>query len=224
MNQDKIIERIDQLLKLGQQVSSTARTAGHLGGYTFVDEGQIKGFRSAALSFIELLYSSSHTHYKEFDKSVDKNDIGSLNSGISILKAIRSEVESGWLDTIKGLISAEIFADFIEMAEHLLENNYKDPAAVIAGSVLEEHLRQLCFSNGIYTEIEPEKDIKIKKADRLNSDLAKHEVYNKLDQKAITSWLDLRNKAAHGKYDEYTKEQVSLMLQGIIDFMTRIPV
>ncbi len=47
MNQDKIIERIDQLLKLGQQVSSTARTAGHLGGYTFVDEGcQVRRFLS----------------------------------------------------------------------------------------------------------------------------------------------------------------------------------
>jgi hypothetical protein len=31
---------------------------------------------------------------------------------------------------LKGLITAEVFADFIEMAEHLLETGYKDPAAV----------------------------------------------------------------------------------------------
>jgi hypothetical protein len=48
-------------------------------------------------------------------------------------------------------VAAEVFTDFIEMAEHLLEQGYKDPAAVVAGSVLEEHLRQLCHKNAIDT-------------------------------------------------------------------------
>ena len=52
--------------------------------------------------------------------------------------------------------------------------------------------------------------------------LPKNSVYNKLDQKNVTAWLDLRNKAAHGKYQEYTKEQVSLMLQSLSDFMVRV--
>jgi hypothetical protein len=61
-----------------------------------------------------------------------------------------------------------------------------------------------------------------KKADSLNSDLAKAEVYTKLDQKSVTTWLDLRNKAAHGKYDKYTKAQVELMVQGVTDFLVRM--
>ena len=47
--------------------------------------------------------------------------------------------------------------------------------------------------------------------------------YNKLDQKSVTSWLDLRNKAAHGHYDQYSKEQVALMLQSVNEFMSRNP-
>jgi len=39
----------------------------------------------------------------------------------------------------------------------------------------------------------------------------------------ITGWLDLRNQAAHGKYSEYTKEQVQTMLQSTRDFMARNP-
>ena len=39
------------------------------------------------------------------------------------------------------------------------------------------------------------------------------DVYNKLDQKSVTSWLDLKNKAAHEKYSEYTKDQVVLKFQ-----------
>jgi hypothetical protein len=117
------------------------------------------------------------------------------------------------------LIHAETFANFVEMAEYLLSEGYKDPAAVIIGSVLEEHLRQLCIKNGLATEVAG----KAKKADQLNSDLAGKSIYSKLDQKSITSWLDLRNKAAHGKYGEYTKDQVALLLLGVQNFLTRNP-
>ena len=124
---------------------------------------------------------------------------------------------------MKKLVSAEIFSDFLEMATHLLEQDYKDPAAVMIGSVLEENLRQLCHSIGIETEIEKEEGIFItKSADRINSDLAKAGIYTKLDQKSVTAWLDLRNKAAHGKYREYEKEQVILMMQGVTDFLARM--
>ena len=126
--------------------------------------------------------------------------------------------------TFKGLVAAELFADFLEMADHLLELGYKDPAAVIIGSVLEEHLRQLCSANSIDIEFENNEGLIPKKADRLNSDLAKENVYSKLDQKAVTMWLDLRNKAAHGKYDEYTSEQVANMYSGITEFMARVSI
>lgn len=57
----------------------------------------------------------------------------------------------------------------------------------------------------------------------MNADLAGANVYSKLDQKNVTAWLDLRNKAAHGKYGEYTKEQVALLIQSVRDFITRNP-
>ncbi len=57
----------------------------------------------------------------------------------------------------------------------------------------------------------------------MNSELASATVYSKLDQKNVTAWLDLRNKAAHGQYSEYSKEQVALFIQSVRDFITRIP-
>jgi len=100
-----------------------------------------------------------------------------------------------------------------------MSEGYKDAAAVILGSVLEEHLRQLCAKTGIAVEQKG----KPKKADLLNSELAGQSVYSKLDQKSITAWLDLRNKAAHGNYGDYSLDQVGLLLQGVRDFMARIP-
>jgi hypothetical protein len=88
---------------------------------------------------------------------------------------------------------------------------------VITGSVLEEHLRQLCTKYSISVTVAG----KAKKADLMNAELASGSAYSKLDQKSITAWLDLRNKAAHGKYGEYSKDQVVLLIQGIRDFMAR---
>ncbi len=105
------------------------------------------------------------------------------------------------------------------MADYLLTEGYKDPAAVLAGGVLEEQLRKLCQANHISIT----KGTIHKKADGLNTDLAGANVYSKLDQKNVTAWLGLRNNAAHGKYEQYSKEQVALMVQGVRDFISRNP-
>ncbi|MDL5045111.1 hypothetical protein QQ054_03525 [Oscillatoria amoena NRMC-F 0135] len=108
------------------------------------------------------------------------------------------------------------------MAEHLLKEGYKDPAAVMIGSVLEEHLRQLCQKNNVDTHIIKGADTVPKRAEAMNIDLVKAKVYPLTDQKQVTAWLDLRNNAAHGKYLEYKKEQVDLMYQGVLNFISRV--
>ena len=106
------------------------------------------------------------------------------------------------------------------MSAYLVEQGYKDPAAVMAGSTLEVHLRKLCDKNDIETV---NTDGKSKKADLLNAELAKADVYTKLDQKNVTAWLGLRNNAAHGNYSEYTKEQVEILIEGVRNFIARHP-
>ena len=219
MRLEDLIQRIDQLIQNADGVLQTSE-GGSAGSY--VSEELFHAFRSASLSFLSMTFGKDHTHYDEFNSQVTDSRTYYAKIGRGILSTAREELEGGWLSTTKGLISAEIFSDFLEMAQHLLDEEYKDPAAVMAGSVLEEHLRQLCQKHGISTETTKQGRPQPKKADALNSDLAKKEVYSKLDQKNVTAWLDLRNKAAHGKYQEYTKEQVSLMIQSLSDFMVRV--
>jgi hypothetical protein len=135
-----------------------------------------------------------------------------------MLEALRSDYESGYQQSVVELVHADILADFLEMSDYLLQQGYKDAAAVIIGSVLEAHLRKLCDKHGIHL-VKP--DGSPKKAETLNTDLAGADVYSKLGQKNVTAWLDLRNKAAHGHYNEYTKDQVTLLLQNIRDFASR---
>ena len=137
---------------------------------------------------------------------------------VGILKALRADYSAGYLATVEELVHADLFSDFLGMADHLLTQGYKDPAAVLVGSVLEEHLRKLCLKSGLAVSA----GANYKKADTLNAELAGAGVYSKLDQKSITAWLDLRNKAAHGHYADYTKAQVQLMLDGVRHFMVRL--
>ena len=84
-----------------------------------------------------------------------------------LLQQARVDIEAGYLHTtIAGLIHAEVFADFLEMGDELSNKGYKDPAAVVAGSVLEEHLRKLAQRNEIPIEDEDGKPLK---ADRINA-------------------------------------------------------
>ncbi|MBS0337124.1 MAG: hypothetical protein JSS40_09995 [Proteobacteria bacterium] len=141
-----------------------------------------------------------------------------LPNRVGALRALRRDYDCGYLTSVQSLVRAELFVDFLEMAEHLMQQGYKDPAAVLIGSVLEEHLRALSNMRSIPCEVGG----KLKKADLMNAGLAGAGVYNRLDQKNVTAWLDLRNKAAHGHYDEYTTEQVRSMLGGVQEFMTRV--
>jgi len=137
-----------------------------------------------------------------------------------ILQALKRAYQSGYLQSVHELVHADLFADFLEMAEYLLSEGFKDPAAVMAGGVLEECLRKLSLKHGLSID---DGSGKPKKASSMNDDLTKAKVYEKLEQKSVTSWLDLRNKAAHGKYLEYDKNQVAVYLQGIRDFVVRHP-
>lgn len=152
-----------------------------------------------------------NSKYRSTIKSTLVRQLGSL-------RALRRDYEDGYLATVQGLIRGELFGDFIDMAEHLLEQGYKDPAAVLVCGVLEEHLRSLCTVRAIGTSVSG----RPKKADAMNAELTASGAYNKLDQKNVTAWLDLRNKAAHAKYTEYTAEQVATMLLGIREFIARI--
>jgi hypothetical protein len=177
-------------------------------------------YKAAGLSFFKKYYGEEHPYYASFH-SEDSTYGPTVESSLGVLEAVLDEIENGWYQSVRSVVSAEVFSDFVEMANHLLEEGYKDAAAVMLGSTLEEHLRQLARENDVQTEIEVKGIIASKKADVLNADLVKAGVYSKLDQKNVTAWLGLRNSAAHGKYGEYSEEQVVFFSQALVDFMAR---
>lgn len=140
-----------------------------------------------------------------------------------ILRALLTAYLQGLLESVQEIVCAELFDDFLEMAGHLLQQGYKDPAAVIGGGVIEQHLRKLCQKHAIPVLTSSPKGEEPRKASIMNDDLARAGVYSKLEQKQVTAWLDIRNKAAHGHYAEYDAQHVEYLLAGLKQFVTRFP-
>lgn len=83
--------------------------------------------------------------------------------------------------------------------------------------MLEDTLRKLAEANGIATRNPKGKCLTV---EPLNIECAKAGIYDKLVQKQVTSWGDLRNRAAHGEYDKYDADQVKMMLLFVRKFAT----
>jgi hypothetical protein len=134
-----------------------------------------------------------------------------------VLKALRADYAAGRLKTFQERVHSDLFSDFPEMAEYLLEDEgLKAPAAVLAGGVLEEHLRKPCAKHSVPLPAKP-------KLDTMNADLKKQGVYGGNEQKQVTAWAGIRNSAAHSKPADYTAEQVRLMVQGIRHIISTYP-
>ena len=195
--------------------------------YELVEKQQYDHFKfidlqTRCVAAIERIVGRNSVYFDRI-KGIDelKNRISyKLPAQVAVAKALLFDIRGDYLESLEQIIRGDLFADYLEMATHLEEKGYKDPAAVLAGSTLEAHLKKLCDSHGI---VSVSSGGKPKKADTLNADLQKAGVYNKLDQKNITAWLDIRNKAAHGKYDEYTREQVKILIDSVRDFISRHP-
>lgn len=214
------ISQLDVLIDLGMSAKN-----GLEWGWSQVPYGQAQVLFTRYMAAIDRL-SPPGSAYRQDASSIAKKPgdphmkIGGLHA---ILQALKSDLEAGYMQSATELIHASTFADFLAMAEHLLSEGYKDAAAVIAGSSLEAHLRNLCVKHSVALDVTTPRGTTPKKADVMNGDLGGADVYNKLDQKSVTAWLDLRNKAAHGRYAEYTQAQVEMLIPSIREFIGRNP-
>jgi hypothetical protein len=118
------------------------------------------------------------------------------------------------------LAHADTYAGYLEMADGLAAQHYKDADAVIAGTSLEVHLKALAIKHGISLRL-PGGGPKM--ASVLNDDLKRGGVYNALEHKQVTAWLAIRNAAAHGNYGDYDEAGVKALIEGVGNFATKYP-
>lgn len=126
---------------------------------------------------------------------------------LSILKAARARFTSSLFE-IKQLVQADLFDSELGAARELLKKKFLRAAGVIAGVVLERHLRQVCDDHKV---------VVTKKAPTLAdlSELLKaNGVIDIPTWRHLTLLGDIRNICAHSKQQEPTAAQVADLLDG----------
>jgi hypothetical protein len=169
---------------------------------------------------LDRLVPGSNSYAKEMLAVESKPRHIRIRVYIGILRALRADVNDGWLQGVAEILHAESFDDLLDQSAELSGKGYKDASAVIAGAALESHLRLLSGKYGVSIQLPSGQP---KKADVLNADLVKTGAYNNLQQKSVTAWLGIRNAAAHGEYAKYDDRQVSGMITSVRDFIARYP-
>ena len=137
-----------------------------------------------------------------------------------VLKSLKHDYSNNFLNSFNEMIDADIFTDILEQAEYLLSQSYFRASAVVAGVALESHLRKLAEKNQIPITSD---DGKYVKADSLNGYLLKSQIIDKTMNKSITSWLGLRNDAAHPDAKQGDEGMIKLMIYGIKLFIEKYP-
>ena len=216
MNTQNIIAQIDALLSEVERARRASPEDDLSGG---LPDDELMKARARLMAGIERLAPAGSSYLAMAKASKGWNGTIILELG-GILGALKSDFQAGYIHTIEELVHGVVFDDFLEMASELLAKGYKDPAAVIAGSVLEEHIRKLTVRNGLDTLDTKNKP---KSFDTLATQLVKAQQFSEPQRKILVGWYGQRNEAAHGHYVNVIGSEVGRMIEGIRDFMVRFP-
>ena len=201
--------------ELSEEYKAVEKTKGLSGseGELVVDLAVLSKWVVKVEHLLSELCGESSQHFQHFRNSLGPSLGVNAWVRLSVLKAVfeaaKEDYENGYLSSMRSLIQAEVFSTELEQASELLAKGYKAPAAVIAGTVLETALRELCDRNSIF----------VGKLEKMNADLSKAGAYNLLRQKQITAIAEIRNKAAHGKPSEFTDDDVNSMIGDVERFL-----
>jgi hypothetical protein len=205
----QIFARIEDIVACGEKIKQQKSHE--------IDTSDYAEWLASTQNLIEQVAGKNSSHYVNFIKEL--NEAGHpqyyVDYGNGILRALKKDLEGGLLGKIENLVAAEVFSDFFDMAEHLLNQGYKDPAAFLGGATLEEGLRRISTNNGI--AVKADDDIS-----SLATKLIQGGTINEIQRKQIMAWKAIRDNADHGNFNAYTTEQISLMLVGVRDFFANL--
>jgi len=204
-------DRDEVLLKFGELIekANAACDAFRQSGDDTLPGDKYFELRVSAINLLTRLSSEDSIYVQEL-KGMRPNAF----SMKGVLEAARVDYLQGFMADHKSLVSAEVFSDILVQAEVLLDNDYKDAAAVIIRAVLEDGVRRLCESRKI--EVGRRDTIQ-----QLNEKLYKENVYSALQHKEIIAKAEIGNCAAHARFDQYKKEDVVAFLEFTLRFLAQ---
>lgn len=138
----------------------------------------------------------------------------------AVLRAMKTDLEAGYLARLEERIRQDVFEDFLAMAERMNASMHPAPAAVLAGAVLEDHVRKLAAKASLPTVSDKGKAITF---EQLSIDLVRAQVFPESQRKVLVAWYGQRTEGAHGHFDRVIREDVPRIISGVREFILRYP-
>jgi len=228
----KYVNRFDELIKIGKTIAEKRNREGLESSLT-----EATKWKTNCVTLLSQVLQGSDAltkgligdfHFLKLSSVIRPDDL-SMSEAIGKLEALREDFENGFLANLSMEIGAEIASDYMGQAEQLLSEGSSGsydhvPAAVLTGAVLEKFLRTLCDQQTppIPTfKTTPKGDVPLM-LNSLIDELKKTGFFNELKAKQLRAWADIRNAAAHGKFDEFSRSDVEQMIQGVKYFLATL--
>jgi Domain of unknown function (DUF4145) len=240
----KYLNRFDELIQRGQEIHDSIKIIPresyitrnqsnpfresprnqNVRTYEDIDQSALTQWNIHYQSLLEQIIPLNSVQRKLVDLKNSYSIKSHLSERIAALKAIKEQFEHGFLEDIALQIELEIASDYMGQAEKLLSEGQSGkfdhvPAAVLSGAILEKTLRSLCDK-----QTPPVPTIngngKPHTLNLLIDEMKKAGIFNELKAKQLRALADIRNAAAHGEFDKFTRSDVEQMIKGINDFLT----
>lgn len=212
LTQRRYANRLQELIDESKNIALLIKTSSDYPFSYIEDQTSLNAWLIKVRNIVEVVFGSTSPHFRTLQELTQTDVSGTyqVNAIEGLLIGSLNDLENGFLLGQEFLIAGEIFDSVLEEAKHIFKTGYKDPAAVLGRVVLEDALKRLARQEQLNDT---------QKASILNDELKKAGKYNQPQWRQIQTWLDVGNSAAHGKFDEYSKEQVRDLIEGIERFI-----
>jgi hypothetical protein len=207
---------IEQLSEIIVDRRDSANENGYLGDY------DAKRIVTRARAAIRRFAPPGSAYEDEATAAVelDYSDSWKAEQLAAIVHALRDDYAIGGLSAVEEIVHADLFDDFLDMANELLAKGFIGPASVLGGSVLEEQLRKLAGKHSVGLT---DQNGRPKSVEVLGVDLRKAGVMTEVQRKSVTAWYAQRTEGAHGRAENLNDGEIARMIDGVRDFVARHP-
>ena len=216
-----VIAKLNKLIAEGEAVLGTRKTQKFHNGQEShsVDRSQSTTWLLNAGLIVRGTLGADSEHYKRIANYLSSTDASSTEVILATLRSVVVAVTEGYAFDLRRLVRADVESDLVEQATTLLGAGYARASAVLAGAVVEAHLRHIAPSWGVTVTDARGKHLTL---EPLNVELKRASAYDGLMKNRITTLGSLRNDAAHGGAFAASDEDVKRMITDANDICDRV--
>ena len=221
-----------------------------------LDADAIDGFHIQCLSLLRRFSGSGSSYVHQADAwrkeacvpASDGNPPSRLLSLFAIVQGLKADIAAGHTDVFHELIREDVFSSILAAAESLLETSRFEASAAVAGTVLREHLRCLCYKHGLpVDEADLPGSVDPAMGEALNAGLHDAGAYGAFDREQVAGWLETSNRVIKAQdadfmknglemlfsrhrhrpesleYADFNASEVGSLIEGVRQFIARYP-